>query len=97
MFLGVGGGVWQCVGVGGGTTSATVNAVVHPQGGGCSNIGSNGGSNVFAMATTRADIGQRDDIGWGEEEDMVPMAAAMLSREGVVHNTTRGGGGGRRM
>ncbi len=45
------------------------------------------------MAVTRADVRQHDKIGWGEEEeDMVPIAAAMLLRKGAVHDVTRGGG-----
>ena len=50
------------------------------------------GGNFVAMAATRTGIGQRDETGWGEEEDVVTTAAAMLSREGAVHDATRGGG-----
>jgi hypothetical protein len=44
------------------------------------------------MAATRTGIGQRDETGWGEEEDVVTTAAKMLSREGAVHDATWGGG-----
>jgi hypothetical protein len=44
------------------------------------------------MAATRTGIGQRDETGWGEEEDVVTTAAAMLLPEGAVHDATRGGG-----
>ena len=42
------------------------------------------------MAVTRTGIGQRNDTGLGEEEDVVTTTAAMLSREGAVHDATRG-------
>ena len=53
------------------------------------------GGNFVAMAATRTGIGQRDETGWGEEEDVVTTAAKMLSREGAVHDATWGGGCGR--
>ena len=77
MFVGE--GMWQCAGVGGDTASTRVDVVVRPQGGGCSNNGGNGGGDAFAIAATKANVGQRNEIGWGEEEDMVPTVAAMSS------------------
>ena len=88
----LGGGMWQCAEMGGGTASATVDVVVRQRGGGCSDDSGNVGGDIVAMAVTRAGVEQRDEIGWGEEEDVVLMAAAMSLREGAVHDTTRGGG-----
>ena len=34
-----------------------------------------------------------DKIGWGEEEDVMTMAVAILSCEGAVHDAARGVGG----
>ena len=90
MFLG--GGVWQCTGVGGGTASATVDIVMCQRGGDCSDDSGNGGGDVLVMAATRTGVGQRNEIGWGEEADVVAMAVAMTSRKGVVHVATKGGG-----
>ncbi len=50
------------------------------------------GGNFVAMAATRTGIGQRNETGWGKEEDMVTTAAAILSREGAVHDATGRGG-----
>ena len=88
----LGGGVWQCTGVGGGTASTTVDIVVCQRGGDCSDDSGNGGGDVLVMAATRKGVGQRNEIGWGEEDDVVAMAVAMTSRKGVVHVATKGGG-----
>ena len=45
----------------------------------------------------RQGVGQRDEIGWGEDEDVVTTTAAMSSRKGEVRNAARGEGGGRMM
>ncbi len=66
--------------------SVTVDivVVVCQQGGGCSNHGSNSGGNFVVLVAMRAGIGQRNEIGWGEEENVVTMAAAMPLREGAM-------------
>ncbi len=79
--------------MGEGTASATVDVVVRRRGGGCGNdSGDNGGEDILALAATRSGIGQLDEIGWEEEEDMVTMATSMSPRRGAVDDTTRGGG-----
>jgi hypothetical protein len=75
---------------GGGTMSTTVGVVMRRQGGGFGNDGSNsgvnggddgdnGGGDVAVLVATRAGVGQRNEIGWGEEENLVMTVAAMLS------------------
>jgi hypothetical protein len=97
------GGVWQGVGVGGGTVYTTVNVVMRWQVGGfgsdggnsgCggSNDGDNGGGNVAMLVATRTGVGQRNEVGWGEEQNLVMTVAAMLWHGGGANGATRGGG-----
>jgi hypothetical protein len=42
-------------------------------GGGGSNDGDNGGGDVAMLVATRTGVGQRNEVGWEEEETVVAM------------------------